>query len=170
VTNRTALVALGSNKGFCGRRPEELVGLAAEAFGALGRLAVLSPLYRSPAWPDPREPAYVNAAARFETALEPEALLAGLQAIEAAFGRVRSDDPEKRYAPRTLDLDLLALGGERRGEAVLTLPHPRIAERDFVLLPLLDVAPEWRHPVIGQDPKALLAGLSEVTATRIAPR
>jgi 2-amino-4-hydroxy-6-hydroxymethyldihydropteridine diphosphokinase len=167
VTNRAALIGLGSNKPFLGRSCEEVVRGASRALSSLGTDVALSPLYRSPAWPDPSQPPYVNAAARLETSLSPEALLAGLQAIEAGFGRVRSGDLALRYAPRTVDLDLLALAGEVRDGEALTLPHPRLAERDFVLLPLRDVAPEWVHPVTGEGAEAMLAELGEITAERL---
>nr|WP_305889005.1 2-amino-4-hydroxy-6-hydroxymethyldihydropteridine diphosphokinase [Parvularcula maris] len=160
------MIGLGSNKPFLGRSCEEVMRGASAALSSLGTDVVLSPLYRSPAWPDPSQPPYVNAVARLETALSPEALLTGLQAIEAGFGRVRHDDPALRYAPRTLDLDLLALGGEVREGEALSLPHPRLAERDFVLLPLRDVASEWVHPLTGEGAEEMLARLSEVTATK----
>ena len=139
---------------------------AARALASLGEQVVLSPLYNSPAWPDPQAPAYVNAAAAVETTLPPRALLKGLQAIEAAYGRVRSDKPDERYAPRTLDLDLLAIGDEQSSTKELTLPHHGIEVRDFVLLPLADIAPDWRHPVSGKSAHELLSALPEVTARR----
>ncbi len=160
-----ALIGMGANRPWLGRPPE--VTLRA-AFGALCRLGEgrLSPLYDSPAWPDPSGPAYVNAVMELRTALGPEALLEALLATEAGFGRMRSDDPALRYAPRTLDLDLLAMGDRRSATARLTLPHPRLHERDFVLLPLGDVAPGFIHPESGEGIAAMLSGLPSVTATR----
>jgi 2-amino-4-hydroxy-6-hydroxymethyldihydropteridine diphosphokinase len=163
MTN-TALIGLGANLPWQGRGPEENLRRAAAAAGRLGTGARLSRFYLSPAWPDPSAPEYVNAVLAIKTALAPEALLAALQAIEAAFGRVRSSDPARRYAPRSMDLDLLALGEEVRESETLALPHPRIAERDFVLLPLADIAPAWRHPVTGAGTEALIAALPKVTA------
>ena len=163
---RTALIGLGCNKPWLGKSPESVVRSAAESLTALGKTVILSPLYDSPAWPDPAAPAYVNAAASFETTLSAEAVLHGLQAIEAAFGRVRSDKPEERYAPRTLDLDLLALGEVREETAILTLPHHALDVRDFVLLPLRDIAPEWRHPVRGKTASEMLSECPEITAKR----
>jgi 2-amino-4-hydroxy-6-hydroxymethyldihydropteridine diphosphokinase len=86
---------------------------------------------------------------------DPVALLAALQAIEARFGRVRPFP----NAPRTLDLDLLDLGGAVRAAPDPVLPHPRMAGRAFVLAPLCDIAPAWVHPVLGRTAAALLAGL-----------
>lgn len=163
------LVGLGANKPWLGHPPQVTLARAAAALSALaapGAAVVQSSFYRSPAWPDPAEPTYINAVARFESALPAPTLLAGLHAIEAAFGRMRSTDPKFRYAPRTLDLDLLAVGDAQRQGADLTLPHPRIAERDFVLLPLNDIAPAWQHPVSRQTASALLKALAEpITAT-----
>ena len=158
------LVGLGANKAWLGSRPAQTVEAAARALSRLGETA-LSPLYDSPAWPDPTDPPYVNAVLRWRTALSPEAALEALLATEAAFGRRRRGP----NAPRTLDLDLLAHGRAVRGSAALALPHPRLTQRDFVLLPLRDVAPRWRHPVTGEGPDALIEALPSVTARRRPP-
>ncbi len=162
---QTALIGIGSNQAAWGLPPAEVLARAARALGRLGE-ASLSPLYESPAWPDPSAPPYVNAVALLETGLSPEALLAACLAVEAGFGRRR--EGRARYAPRPLDLDLLAVGPAVRETAALTLPHPRIAERDFVLLPLRDVAPGWRHPVTGEGASEMLGRLT-VTARRLQP-
>lgn len=158
------LIGLGSNKAWLRQEPAVVIRKAARALETLGSAVTLSPLYDSPAWPDSSQPRYTNAVARMTSQHHPEALLAALLTIEAAFGRVRSDDPAKRYAPRTLDLDLLAVGDAVVESTTLTLPHPRIAERDFVLLPLRDVAPDWTHPVTGQGAAAMVEALPGVTA------
>jgi 2-amino-4-hydroxy-6-hydroxymethyldihydropteridine diphosphokinase len=114
----------------------------------------VSPLYRNPAWPDPTDPPFVNAVASLDTARDPESLMALLHELEQAFGRVRL----QANAPRTLDLDLLDYHGlVQAGPPVL--PHPRMSDRAFVLQPLADIAPCWRHPVSGQSVAALLAAL-----------
>ena len=120
---------------------------------ALAELAVLpgthliatSPLYRSTPI-DATGPDFVNAVALLRTELAPHALLAQLQRIEAAHGRERP----YRNAPRTLDLDLLLYGDERIDDAGLTIPHPRMHERAFVLRPLADVAPDAVIPGLGR--------------------
>ena len=137
-----------------------------------------SSLWRSPAWPAGAGPDYVNAVAAVPVdAAEPEALLEALHRIEARAGRRRG----ARWAARTMDLDLLAVGATvapdtdtqtRWREAVpvpggappdppegLILPHPRLAERAFVLLPLAEVAPRWRHPLTGLSVEEMLAAL-----------
>lgn len=103
------------------------------------------------------QPWYVNGVAALGTGLPPDRLMALLLQVEARFGRVRS----RRDAPRTVDLDLLAyhdlvLHAE---EPALTLPHPRLHQRAFVLRPLLDVAPDWRHPVLQRPARDLLEEL-----------
>ncbi len=109
----------------------------------------------APIPPLPGAPWFVNGVARLAGDMAPAALLAALHAIEARFDRARPYP----NAPRTLDLDLLAMGGLRRETAPL-LPHPRMHLRQFVLRPLLEVASGWRHPAFG-DAAALLAGLPE---------
>ena len=115
-----------------------------------------SSFYETPAWPDPAEPAFVNAVAAVETALQPVELLALLHGVETAFGRMRSAP----NAPRTLDIDLLDYDGLVMDDGV-TLPHPRMTVRGFVLIPLAEIAPGWRHPVTGLAAAQLLAGLPD---------
>lgn len=135
-----AYVALGSNLGD----PRQQVLDAMQALDALADTRVLrrSRLYRTPPWGVLEQPSFVNAAVELDTGLSPHALLDALQAIERDAGRVRGE----RNGPRTLDLDLLHMDGIHVDDARLTLPHPRIAERAFVLLPLADVAPALQLP------------------------
>jgi 2-amino-4-hydroxy-6-hydroxymethyldihydropteridine diphosphokinase len=140
-----AYVALGSNLGD----PRRQVLDALDGLGRLPDTRVLarSRLYRTPPWGVLAQPPFVNAAAMLETGLAPHALLDALLAIEQAAGRVRAGG---RWGPRTLDLDLLHVDGVRVDDARLVLPHPRIAERAFVLLPLNDVAPLLELPGQGR--------------------
>jgi 2-amino-4-hydroxy-6-hydroxymethyldihydropteridine diphosphokinase len=129
-----------------------------EALGAIPglRLAALSRWWESAPVPlMPGAPNFVNGVARLEGEIAPEALLDAIQALEARFGRTRPYP----NAPRTLDLDLL--DHDRRVIATerLTLPHPRMTGRAFVLLPLAEVAPGWRHPAGGETVEALIAKL-----------
>jgi 2-amino-4-hydroxy-6-hydroxymethyldihydropteridine diphosphokinase len=122
-----------------------------------------SGFYRNPAWPDPRDPPFINAVARVNTELSPEALLALLHQVEVEFGRTRHIP----NAPRTLDLDLLDYNGFiQRGPP--SLPHPRMKERAFVLVPLKDVAPDWRHPVSARSVSDLIAALPPSQIERVA--
>jgi 2-amino-4-hydroxy-6-hydroxymethyldihydropteridine diphosphokinase len=170
-----ALIALGANL------PPEGGGLAGALERALqlldetGGIAVVrrSRWYRTPAYPPGSGPDFLNGAAVLDTILSPEALLAALHAAESALGRERP----ARWAPRTCDLDLIAVGsmvlpdraeldrwmaldlGKAQSLAPprLILPHPRMHERGFVLGPLADIAPDWRHPATGLTVTEMLA-------------
>ena len=159
-TDEAVLVALGGNLALEGQAVQAVLELAAGRLAAVGLKPVRrSGWWRSAAWPDPAEPAYLNAVAWVETTLEPHAALAALLEIESAFGRRRSVP----NAPRTLDLDLIAYGRRIIDEPGLILPHPRAAERLFVMGPLAEIAPDWRHPVTGET-AADLAGRATVGA------
>lgn len=141
-----------------GTPPRETCAAAAALLGALSglRLVALSRWWESaPVPPMAGAPWFVNGVARLAGEMAPEALLEHLQAIEARFGRQRPFP----NAPRTLDLDLLEHDGLLRDTPRLTLPHPRMAGRAFVLRPLAEVAPEWVHPRTGEAVSALVAGL-----------
>lgn len=132
-----AYVALGSNLGD----PERQLSAAFAALGDLEGTELMgrSRLFQtSPQGGPPGQPDYLNAVARLQTRLDPQELLRGLQAIECRAGRQRAE----RWGPRTLDLDLVLYGGLALATPELTLPHPRLAERAFVLVPLAEVAPE----------------------------
>lgn len=139
------IVALGSN--LPGDYPDvpALLEAALEAFAAHGLTVVArSGWWRSAAWPDPAMPAYTNGVVIVETALSVRQALLQLHEIEARFGRERT----AANAPRTLDLDLIAHGRTAVGEGGVQVPHPRAHERLFVMGPLAEVAPGWRHPVL----------------------
>ncbi len=126
-------------------------------------VVAVSPFYRTPAWPNPADPPFVNAVAEVKTQLLPGELLKALMAIEKAFGRVR----KSRNEPRTLDLDLIDYGGLASDVEQLMLPHPRLHERAFVLRPLADIAPSWRHPDTGEGVLALLGNVGEAGLERL---
>ncbi|BBD80584.1 2-amino-4-hydroxy-6-hydroxymethyldihydropteridine diphosphokinase [Aerosticca soli] len=148
-----AFVALGSNLGD----PRGQLERACEALARLPatQLAARSRLYRTPPWGMTAQPPFLNAVAMLETTLAPNTLLEALLAIERAAGRVRGTE---RWGPRTLDLDLLHMEETVLDTPELTLPHPRIAERAFVLLPLADLAPDLVLPGLGRV-DVLLAGV-----------
>ena len=118
---------------------------------------VRSGWYRSAPVPASDQIWYTNAVAIVATDLDPHSLLALMQRIEERFGRVRAE----RNAARVLDLDLLDYGGERIISPDLILPHPRMHERRFVLEPLAEIAPRWRHPILGLSAPQLLAELDD---------
>lgn len=159
----TAFVGLGSNL-------DHPVAQIRQAVSALARLAdtrvlATSRLYRNPPMGPQDQPEYVNAVVRLETALDARQLLAGMQAIERAQGRIRG---VQHWGPRTIDLDLLLFGDEIIADAGLVVPHPGIAERAFVLVPLHEIAPDVAIP--GCAPLAdLLTRIDRGTVVAIAP-
>lgn len=160
------LIGLGSNLvDGRGRRPVETCLAALERMAVRGLAAVaLSRWYETAPIPASDQPWFVNGVARIEGSLDPAAVLTLLHDIEADLGRVRS----VRNAARTIDLDLLAAGDHvSERDHWPTLPHPRLGERAFVLRPLRDVAPAWRHPGNGRSIDDLLATLGDDQEIRV---
>jgi 2-amino-4-hydroxy-6-hydroxymethyldihydropteridine diphosphokinase len=147
--------------------PRQTLEAALDALRQHGvRVRRLSPWYRTAPVPASDQPWFVNAVAELETRLDAPALLAVLHAVEQSFGRVRSVP----NAARIVDLDLLDFAGQVSpgGGGRPILPHPRLHERAFVLRPLADLAPAWRHPVSGRSLGELLAELpADQTAERL---
>jgi 2-amino-4-hydroxy-6-hydroxymethyldihydropteridine diphosphokinase len=142
---RPAYIGVGSN--LEDPRAQVLKACARLSQLPLTRLVLTSPLYASPPLGPVAQPDFVNAVAGLLTQLEPPALLHELQALEAALGR---PERHERWGPRVIDLDLLSYAHEQRANAGLTLPHPGIVQRNFVLYPLADIAPELDLPGLGR--------------------
>jgi 2-amino-4-hydroxy-6-hydroxymethyldihydropteridine diphosphokinase len=160
------LIAFGANIASQAGNPAQTLHAALDALAQKDvNIALVSQFYHTPAWPDPADPPFVNAVCRAVTALPPAALLECLHAIENIFGRVRA---APRNAPRSLDLDLLDYNGLIQ-DGPPVLPHPRLSERAFVLVPLFDVAPDWRHPVSGRTAAELLAAIPLADRAAIRP-
>lgn len=141
-------IALGSNLG----NSEQTIETALARLNRDGmRLGMRSQLYKT-APVGPPQPDYINACAVFHTTLSPEQVLQVLLETEASLGRIRRE----RWGPRTLDLDLLFYGDRVIDTPSLTVPHPRMHERAFVLVPLAEIAPDWQHPVQQRTAKDLL--------------
>jgi 2-amino-4-hydroxy-6-hydroxymethyldihydropteridine diphosphokinase len=155
-------VAMGSNLGD--RDAHLAAGLAALRASEGIEVVAVSPLYETdPIGPPPQGP-YLNGAIQLSTSLDPHVLLKRLLEIEAEQGRTRGAD---RNAPRTLDLDLLLYGERKWVEPDLEIPHPRLAERPFVLEPLCDLAADFIHPVLGETIEALALRVRDPAAVRL---
>ena len=152
---RPAYVGIGSNLDS----PRDQVEQAIAALGAIEntRLVRTSPLYRSAPLDGSKQPDYINAVSALLTRLDPDSFFKSLQDIETAQGRVRDGD---KWGPRTLDLDLLVYSSGSIDKKDLKVPHPGIRERNFVLLPLLDIAPHLRIPGLGSV-TGLVAAMGE---------
>lgn len=157
-----AYVALGSNLDD----PSVQVLRAFDALAGLpgSRLVAKSSLYRSPPLGPVAQPDFVNAVAGLLTTLSPAELLAGLKRLEGQLGRAR---PVVRWGPRRIDLDLLVHGSHRITEPGLTVPHPGLVERAFVLGPLAEIAPDLDVPGVGRV-RVLAARLTSAAVQRIA--
>lgn len=181
-----ALIALGSNEnsiwGDARETAQKAMLLAAQLSPAP---ANCSKLYATPAFPDPTDPPFVNAAMAITVAGDATSLFDALQDIERQAGRTR----HKRWGQRTLDVDLIAFGDQVLPDAAtqtawralspqaqmeqtpdrLILPHPRVQDRSFVLVPLADVAPDWRHPLLGQTVTDMLAARPAAERDTVQP-
>jgi 2-amino-4-hydroxy-6-hydroxymethyldihydropteridine diphosphokinase len=151
------LIALGSNIDGPWGPPRSTLRKAIRLLGTGGcRVIKASSLIRTSPFGNTAQPDFVNAVVKLATRMAPEALLAHLQQMERTAGRVRRE----KWGPRTLDLDILDYHGLIRGEPPPVLPHPGIQERSFVLVPIAEIAPRWRHPVLRKTAKELLAELT----------
>lgn len=166
MTHAKVLIALGANlPSRAGSPAVTLAAALSDIVARAGNILRCSGLYESPAWPDPSDPPFVNLVALIETLHAPDALLANFKVLEASFGRQDS----ARNAPRPLDIDILDYAGRVEHSAALTLPHPRLAERAFVLVPLTEILPDWIHPVSGQRADQLLWRLPEAERQAVRP-
>jgi 2-amino-4-hydroxy-6-hydroxymethyldihydropteridine diphosphokinase len=181
-----SLVAFGANVQLGDLTLDQTIQAAAQAMaGPQVSILGLSRLFSTPCFPPGAGPDYVNAAALIQTTLPAPDLLAWLHRIEADFGRERV----VRWGRRSLDIDLLAVGDQVWPDAAthahwrglpaadqsvmapdqLILPHPRLQDRAFVLVPLADVAPDWRHPILGLTVLEMLAALDSAEIAAVTP-
>lgn len=158
-----AAIALGGNLGDSQRILSEAIAVINQALNI--DVTARSHFYRT-APVGPPQPDYINACVLVETGLSPIALMHQLLSIENQFGRVR----QARWGARSLDLDLLFYGDRTLDILGLTVPHPRLHERPFVLVPLMDIAPNWQHPILHQTTEQLLAQQSTAGVERLSLR
>lgn len=181
-----ALVAVGGNlPSSFGPVMDTIDAAVQDLAESCGSIEARSRSFQTPCFPAGRGPDFVNLVVALHTAESPETLLAHLHAIEARYGRKR----DERWAGRTIDLDLLAYGDAvlpdldtyehwrdlpleiqmTKAPDQLILPHPRIADRGFVLIPLCDILPEWRHPVTGKTAQSMCDDLPESEKHGVKP-
>ena len=188
VKSTQLLVALGANLPFTDEPPETTLRRAFKALSEEGvSVLAVSRFFATPCFPAGAGPDYVNAAAVLAASPEsdPTSVLVSLHRVEAVFGRSR----DVRWGMRTLDIDLLAMGDSvlpdaatqdawrnlapeaqaRTAPGALILPHPRLQDRAFVLVPLADVAPDWVHPRTGLSVRRMLAALPKAERDAVKP-
>lgn len=152
-----AYIALGGNLPSRAGLPDATLAAAAQRMSQLGRVVACSSLYSTAPVGYADQPRFLNAVVELETTAAPRELMVGLLTIENEFGRDRAGAIAN--GPRTLDLDILLYGDLALSEAGLEIPHPRLAEREFVLVPLNEIAPDVRDPRSGCKVKELLEKL-----------
>ena len=159
-----AWLALGGNVGDSRTILDRAVALLCD--GVTVRLTARSSDYRTPPWGFKYQPPFINLCVAVETTLGPRELLAHAQAVELALGRDRAH--EKRWGPRTADIDIIAYGNLAIDELGLTVPHPRLFERAFVLLPLAEIAPDLI--IGGQSVREAASAADKAGIERLPPR
>ncbi|OIQ45737.1 MAG: 2-amino-4-hydroxy-6-hydroxymethyldihydropteridine diphosphokinase [Roseobacter sp. MedPE-SW] len=181
-----AIISLGSNLPLGEMSPRQILQAATREVALLmGEQCQVSRFFQTPCFPAGAGPDYVNAALTVETDLEPEPFLQVLHSVEAKFARSR----KQRWGMRTLDLDLISLGEKvfpdpavhkhwrdlpleqqkMQTPEQLILPHPRLQDRAFVLVPVCDIYPDWRHPILGKTAAELCAALPKTDLEAVQP-
>ena len=161
-SSMTAFLSLGGNLGNTKEIFEQTYPLIEKK---IGRILQKSSLYQTAAWGLTEQADFLNQVIEIETAQNPEEILTNLLAIELHFGRVR----DVKWGPRSIDLDLLLHGNQQVKTAQLMLPHPRMQDRKFILIPLVEIAPDIIHPTLGQSAKELLAHTTDTNAVKLIP-
>ena len=142
MQKREVYLLLGSN--LDDRRNQ--LARALKGLAEFGKVTAVSSLYETEAWGNEDQPMFLNQAVALETDLDPQTLLARVKKLETALGRTK----DAKWQPRIIDIDLLGIGDLVCKSDLLTLPHPQMHLRNFALIPMLDIAPLWVHPVLKQ--------------------
>ncbi|MEP4035431.1 MULTISPECIES: 2-amino-4-hydroxy-6-hydroxymethyldihydropteridine diphosphokinase [unclassified Pseudophaeobacter] len=186
ILRSKAIISLGGNLPLGEMSPRQILLAAIQEISLLmGEQCQVSRLFQTPCFPAGAGPDFVNAALTVETRLSPEALLQCLHGVEQKFSRLR----KQRWGTRTLDLDLISLSEKvfpdlathqrwrdlpleqqvKETPDQLILPHPRMQDRAFVLVPMCDICPEWRHPILGKTAAELCAELPKSDLEAVQP-
>lgn len=160
VEIKKVIIALGSNLSLMAKKPSDLLDDAIKKISEKYKIISASNKYKSPAWPKGSDaPDYINMVISIETNDNSFSVMENLLAIEETFKRKRNLN--NKWAARTLDLDIIDFNGEiinsKNNDILLEVPHPRLQQRDFVLLPLCEIAPNWQHPILKQSINQLLS-------------
>lgn len=147
----SSLLGLGANLGDRART----LRAAVAALGRFLNITAVSPIYETPPMYDTDQASFLNMAVTVDTDLSPQMLLGSVKALERRLGRI----PGRRYGPRAIDIDIILFGEQKVDVEDLSIPHPGLAERGFVLVPAADIAAEWRHPATGLSVAAMLSAL-----------
>ena len=157
--HHTAIIALGSNLGDKHRNLQQ----ARHCLRGAMRGLIASPIYETEPWGITEQPAFYNQVVMGQTSLKPQALLTFLHDIEQRLGRQHT----VRFGPRPIDLDIIFYDDLSLTTYRLTIPHPRLVERAFVLVPLADIAPHWLHPRLGCSVRQLLSRVDSSSVQRL---
>jgi 2-amino-4-hydroxy-6-hydroxymethyldihydropteridine diphosphokinase len=157
----TIFLAIGANLGDRAANLQQALAALAPHVTVLA----CSPIYETDPWGYTEQPAFLNQVVQAQTSLSPRELLHHIKDIETRLGRA----PSIRYGPRLIDIDILFYGDTVLDSPPLTIPHPRLHERAFVLIPLADLAPQWVHPVFGQRIATLLENLNRTGVRLYTP-